>query len=119
VDVRPLRYEEVDGPPGEPSAAVAERVRQARARQEARARETGIPATANAELEGAALRACAAPDREGQGLLEAAIRKQGLTARGYDRVLRVARTIADLEGVADVAGGHVAEALHFRTLQFG
>jgi magnesium chelatase family protein len=119
VEVRPLSYEEVNGPPGEPTLVVAERVQRARSRQEARAREAGIVAAANAELEGDALRSCAAPDSEGRRLLEAAIRKLGLTARGYDRVLRVARTLADLEGVAGVAGHHVAEALHFRTLQFG
>jgi magnesium chelatase family protein len=115
VEVRPLSYEEVNGPPGEPSVVVAERVRKARERQEARARETGV--TTNAELEGSALRSCAAPDSEGRALLEAAVRKRGLTARGHDRVLRVARTLADAEGAVGVAGRHVAEALHFRMLQ--
>jgi magnesium chelatase family protein len=73
----------------------------------------------NSELEGAALRNSAGADQEGRELLESAVRKLGLTARGHDRTLRVARTLADLDGVPAVGGSHVAEALHFRTLQVG
>src|SRR6185295_5854712 len=117
VETRPLRYEEMSGPPGEATAAVAERVRAARVRQQARA--AVVAAAANAELKGAGLRACATPDPRGQALLAAALQRQGLTARGHDRVLRVARTVADLEGAPHVAETHVAEALQFRMLHFG
>ena len=65
-------------------------------------------------MEGAALRAHCALDRKSSKLLEAAIHKFGLSARGSDRVLRVSRTIADLAGSLRIDNGHVAEALQYR-----
>jgi magnesium chelatase family protein len=91
----------------EPTAAICQRVCLARARQAARGR-------LNARLEGRALRAHAWPDAGGIRLLEQAAERFGLSARGYDRVLRVSRTIADLAGVEAVVREHVAEALQFR-----
>jgi len=117
VDVPSLPYGEITGPPGEASAAVARRVERARERQATRARATS--ATTNADLGGAPLRAVATPDAGGRRLLEDAMARLGLTGRGHDRLLRVARTIADLEEADPVGSRHVAEALQFRRLPQG
>jgi len=94
--------------PSEASADVAARVAAARLR----ARERGL--RSNAELEGEALEEHAAPDADGRALLAQAAEKLRLSARAYTRMLRVARTIADLEGSAEVRRGHIAEALSYR-----
>lgn len=98
---------------GEPSADVRARVVAARGRQGARAASTGVPT--NAGLTAAMLRLHAPLDPAGLRLLRSAAEQLGLSARAFDRVRRVARTIADLEGAGDVAAEHVAEALQFRT----
>ncbi|HEU4384351.1 MAG TPA: YifB family Mg chelatase-like AAA ATPase [Anaeromyxobacteraceae bacterium] len=95
---------------GEPSAAARARVERARGRQVDRA---GVP---NARLRGAALRRCAAPDAAGRALLAEAVDRLGLSARAHERILRVARTIADLEGVEAVRACHLAEAIQYRAL---
>jgi magnesium chelatase family protein len=112
VEVPALPYEQMAGPPGETSAAVAARVRAARARQEARAAGAGV--RTNADLDGTQVRLHARTDAEGTRLLAAAMDRLGLTGRGHDRLLRVARTLADLDGSPLLAGRHVAEALQFR-----
>jgi magnesium chelatase family protein len=99
-------------PGGESSAIVRCRVMAARERQRERA-GPDEPAV-NAELTPALLARHCALDRRTLHVLGAAVRRMGLSARGYDRVRRVARTIADLAGSATVAGDHVAEALQFR-----
>ncbi len=99
-------------PPSEGSAAAAERI--ARARKIQRARFDGHSLRTNAEAEGELLDRVATPDAAGQRLLVDAAEKMRLTARGYHRVLRVARTIADLAGAESVARVHVAEALSYR-----
>ena len=71
-------------------------------------------ARVNADLEGALLEEVAAPDEAGRALLLRAAERFGLSARGYHRVLRVARTIADLDGSAAVRQPHIAEAISFR-----
>jgi len=101
-------------PPAEGSAEVAARVAQARARQTARASASGSSARTNAELTGDALDAHATPDAPGRDLLAQAAAAMKLSARGYTRVLRVARTIADLAGAETVGRVHVAEALSYR-----
>ena len=68
----------------------------------------------NADAEGAALEEIATPDTESRELLSKVAERFGLTARGYHRVLRVARTIADLDGSAAVRRPHVAEAVSYR-----
>jgi len=99
-------------PPAEGSAVAAERIARARAIQ--RARYEGLGLRTNAEVEGELLDRVAAPDTAGAKLLVDAAEKMRLTARGYHRVLRVARTIADLAGAESVARVHVAEALSYR-----
>ena len=100
--------------PGPPSAEVRDRVTRARAAQAGRAEARG--ARCNARLRGTALRRLCAPDEAGRSLLARAVEKLGLSARGHDKVLRVARTIADLEGADAVRAPHVAEAIQYRAL---
>jgi magnesium chelatase family protein len=103
-------------PPAEDSAAVARRVTAARARQ--RARYDRLPAerriATNAEADGALLDEIARPEAEARALLVRAAERLRLSARGYHRVLRVARTLADLEDAPVVARRHIAEALSYR-----
>ena len=112
VGVSALSFDEVWGPPAEPSADVAARVGAARARQ--RAREGVTASASNASLSSEALRRVSHPRGAGEALLREAVDRLGLTARGIDRLLRVARTIADLACCVDVTDEHVAEAVHFR-----
>jgi len=99
---------------GEPSAQVRERVLAARAVQQRRLAGTGR--RCNAELAPAEVRRHCAPDAEGDRLLELAVSRLALSARAVHRVLKVARTIADLEAGDRVAARHVAEAIAYRSL---
>ncbi len=114
VEVPPVAYTDLDLPDaGEGSAAVATRVAAARAIQTARfAGHPGI--RVNADAEGRLLEEVAGPDAEGRELLARVAERFGLSARGYHRVLRVARTIADLAGSREVRKPHVAEAVSYR-----
>jgi magnesium chelatase family protein len=114
VEVPPVAFADLDLPPsGESSAAIAARVAEARKRQSARY-DAAPELRVNADLEGAALEEFAAPDPEGKALISRVAERMGLSARGYHRVLRVARTIADLDGSRSVRLPHVAEAISFR-----
>jgi magnesium chelatase family protein len=99
-------------PPSEGTAQVAGRVAAARAIQRSRYENENI--RTNAEIEGALLDRVASPDERGAALMAAAAESMKLTARGYHRTLRVARTIADLEGAEHVCRPHIAEALSYR-----
>lgn len=114
VEVPPVAFTDLDLPPGgDTSQTVAARV--AAARQLQAARFADAPAARqNADAEGALLEQVATPDAEGRELLGRAAERFGLSARGYHRILRVARTIADLDGAEQVRRPHVAEALSFR-----
>ena len=119
VEVPPVDVRSLEEGCGEPSAPVAERVVQSRRRTLARI--AGIepppgvpPARVNAQLGPAMLRRLPSPNEEARHLLARAVRTYGLTARTYHRLLKVAWTIADLEGSPTVGAAHISEALHFR-----
>jgi magnesium chelatase family protein len=103
-------------PPAETTADVAARVAAARAVQKARYAtvEAETPIRTNAEVDGKLLEEVAAPDEAGRSLLQEAAERMRLSARGYFRVLRVARTLADLDGSDRVSRLHVAEAVSYR-----
>ena len=102
-----------DGPAGEPSATVRARVIAARDRQQARA---GRP---NARLGEAEMRASCRLGDDDLALLERAVESLRLSARSMHRILRVARTIADLAGSADIGTGHLTEAIGYRRMDAG
>ena len=104
-----------DAPAGESSAAVRERVVAARARQALRFGDSAV--RVNAGLSGRALRQHCRLDKHGLRLLETAARRLGLSARGYDCVLKVTRTIADLAGADGIEACHLAEALQYRMVE--
>ena len=114
VEVPPVAYTDLDLPDaGEASATVAERVAAARLRQTERFEDhPGI--RVNADAEGRLLEEVASPDTEGRELLAKVAERFGLSARGYHRILRVARTIADLAASDEVRKPHVAEAVSYR-----
>ena len=105
-------------PPAENSRAIAARVAAARAIQKRRyaALNNDPPVRTNAEADGTLLEKIAAPDDAGKKLLADAVERLKLSARGYHRMLRVSRTLADLEGADGVRRIHVAEALSFRRI---
>jgi magnesium chelatase family protein len=112
VEVQPVPITDLTGEPdGEPSAAVRTRVLAARDRQISRPGRAG---RLNANLHGRAFERVCALDVTGRRLLERSAERLHLTARGFHRVLKVARTIADLEAAAAIAPPHVAEALQYR-----
>lgn len=104
-------------PAAEGSAEVAARVAAARALQAER--YVGTPFRTNAEADGELLQRVAAPDEAGRRLLTEAAERMRLSARGWHRVLRVARTLADLQGAESLGRLHVAEALSYRRLMPG
>jgi magnesium chelatase family protein len=112
VDVQAL----LDGGGGEPSAAMRARVERARAIQHARHAAREVSAPLNARLVPRDLERVCALDRESREHLAAAMRQKGLTARAYAKILRVARTIADLEGATAITKTHLAEAIDARAL---
>ena len=114
VDVPPVAFRDLDLPAnGPPSSEVAARVATARAAQATRFQ--GAPGMlVNADAEGEVLEEIATPDSEGRALLNMVAERFHLSARGYHRVLRVARTIADLDGSETVRKPHLAEAVSFR-----
>jgi magnesium chelatase family protein len=113
VDVPPVSFTDLDLPSsGDSSTDVAARVAEARSLQIERFKGTAF--RCNADLSGGALDELAAPDGEGRALLTRVADRFGLSARGYHRVLRVARTIADLDGSQEVRKSHVAEAVSYR-----
>ena len=98
---------------GEPSERVRERVARARRRQEER---YGQPGKLNAHLGAREIKKWCLPDEAGRRLLERACERLGLSARAYHRILKLARTIADLEGSETISAVHLSEAIQYRSL---
>jgi magnesium chelatase family protein len=116
IEVTPVGFNELtDRKPAEPSAAVRERVVKARLIQ--LKRFEGMEGMyCNAQMNASLLREVCSIDAAGQQLLRTAMEKLGLSARAYDRILKVARTIADLDNSARIESQHLAEAIQYRSL---
>ena len=113
VEVSPLEFDELaQRERAETSAQVKHRVDRARAIQTARQKNTGVPS--NSQLTRESLDRFCALDEACQRLMKGAFDRMGLTARSYDRILRVARTIADPDGGGEIQPSHLAEALQYR-----
>lgn len=116
VEIVPVPFEKMsEQTQAESSAAIRERV--VRARQLQTARFASVPGVyCNAQMTSRLLNQYARPDDKGLDLLRNAMTRLNLSARAYDRILRVARTIADLEGVEQIQSWHLAEAISYRNL---
>jgi len=116
IDMPSVTAADMIGPAdGEPSSAVASRVARARNRQRQRYEAAGMPEVrTNAAASGPLIEKLVLPDRDSQALLRDASERFSLSARAYHRVLKVARTLADLAGAETVGRPHVAEALSYR-----
>ena len=99
---------------GEQANAIRERVNAARSMQTQRFQQGKIHS--NAQMGAKELKRFCEVSGEGQRLLETAITKFGLSARAYNRILKVSRTIADLEGSKDIQSAHISEAIQYRSL---
>ena len=118
VDVPPLKRRELtDEPSGEPSTAIRERVCRARQSQQERFRRSKV--YCNAHMSPRQIRKHCQVDGEARSLLDTAMERLGLSARAYDRILKVARTIADLEAADGIQAEHIAEAIQYRSLDRG
>ncbi len=114
VELPALGHHDLGGAPGDSSAVIRQRVQAARQRQRSRFR--GLAVRVNAELSARHLRRVCPVPRDAERMLAAAMTQLGLSARGHDRVLKVARTIADLDGEETITAEHCAEALQYRGL---
>ena len=118
VEVPAVPFEELRSrQPSESSAEIRQRVNAARKLQNERFSGDGI--TCNAQMQTRQIRDHCELDETGEQLLKQAFQRLGMTARSYDRVLRVARTIADLEGSKAIGPAHVAEAVQYRSVRLG
>ena len=116
IDVSPVEFDDISSTaPSESSASIRERVVRAREIQNERFR--GVKGVhCNAQMTSALLREYAQPDEKGLERLRDAMTRLNMSARAYDRILKVARTIADLAGSTDVKSHHIAEAINYRNL---
>lgn len=119
IELPAVSYDEISGKAkeGEPSKNIRERVNFARKFAKERLLSLGVTKTVlNGDLEGELFRKTCTPNEEGEALMREAFETLGLSARGHDRVLKVARTIADLEGSEIINEDHIAEAIMYRSL---
>jgi magnesium chelatase family protein len=117
IEVPAVQYKELrGGAAAEGSAQIRARVMAARERQQARFSKAGEKIYANAQMTTRQIRRYCDLNPDAERLLERAMQQQGLTARAHDRILKVARTIADLENAEHLAVPHLAEAIQYRTL---
>ena len=117
IDVPAVRFRDLVGdtpPDAEDSASIRQRVIRARERQRQRFASEGI--FSNAAMTPRLIRKYCRIDAESESMLERAMSRLGLSARAYDRILKVSRTIADLETLDNIQSAHVAEAVHYRSL---
>ena len=115
IEVTPVAFSELSSErPQEKSEVVRARVIKARRVQEER--YVGEPMYCNAQMSSQQLRKICRIDATGQALLQKAMERLGLSARAYDRILKVARTIADLAASPDIRTEHLAEAIQYRSL---
>jgi len=117
VQVPRVDYDKLtNAKPGELSAVIRERVQAARDRQEKRFASMSNKLVCNADMGPREVRQICLLDAESENLLKSAVRQMRLSARAYHRVLKLSRTIADLDGAQDIQARHVAEALQYRTM---
>jgi len=117
LEVPRLTAEEILEPgAGEPSVKIRERVLKARERQRERFESLGLHIACNAHIPPKAIREICILDEDAKELLRSAIQSLGLSARAHDRIVKVARTIADLEGSETIRPRHIAEAITYRSL---
>lgn len=115
IEVPPIAYHELHGAAKEESSAqIAERVNKARALQAQRYAGSGV--TCNARLTPELLKRYCVLSDDANALLQSAFDRMGLSARAYDRIMKVSRTLADLEKSEIISADHVAQAIQFRSL---
>jgi magnesium chelatase family protein len=115
IEIPSLKYKDfTDGEPGEPSNRIKERVNKARQMQQKRFQGENIHC--NAAMGQKQIKLYCKLDKEGKELLKLAINELGISARAYDRILKVARTIADLSGEDAVLAEHISEAIQYKSL---
>jgi magnesium chelatase family protein len=117
LEVPSIQFTELAGKkPGEASAPIRERIQHARQRQHDRFSAARSRITCNARMSPKLLKTHCALDEQSEGLLRLAMTQLNLSARAYERILKVARTIADLDEAENIASEHLSEAIQYRSL---
>ena len=115
IEVPAIKFNEISSDTlGEPSSFIRERVTRARTIQQERFKSDGI--YANAQMKQRHIRKYCRIDESSQQLMEKAMNRLGLSARAYNRILKVSRTIADIEGSSQISSEHISEAIQYRSL---